>query len=85
MRKFLRGLPHLMDNIKTLHASIVNGNLDNVVHVLEQDANLTRAKDRNGMLPIHLATYYNQTEIVEYLARNFPNSVSLRDHFGRTS
>lgn len=73
-----------MDNIKTLHASIVNGNLDNVVQVLNTDANLTRAKDRNGLMAIHLATYYNQAEVVEYLARNFPNSTTLRDHFGRT-
>ena len=83
-RKFLRGLPSLLDNIKTLHASIVNGEMDNVIRILNIDPNLTRAKDENGLMACHLAAYYGQSEIVEYLARNFNSTVSLRDHFGRT-
>ncbi|KAI1292899.1 Serine/threonine-protein phosphatase 6 regulatory ankyrin repeat subunit B [Halotydeus destructor] len=84
-RKFIRGLPHLMDKIKRLHKAIVIGDLETVQQALTAEPNLTRAKDENGFMPIHLATYHNNREIVEYLCRDFGNSVILRDHSGRTS
>lgn len=78
-RKFLKNLPHLMDNIKTLQASIVNGDLKNVDRILTTDPSLIKAKE-NGLLPIHLATRSNQTEIVDYFIDNFPSTINTRDN-----
>lgn len=76
-RKFLKGLPHLLDNIRTLHASISNGELSNVQRILETDPNLIRAKDENGLMAIHLAVSRDQPEIVDYLLEEFTSSCLL--------
>ena len=78
-RKFLKGLPHLMDQIKTLHASIINGDISNVERILADDSSLVRAKDENGLLPIHIATAHNRPEVVDYLITNYPQSIHLKD------
>lgn len=82
-RKFLKNLPHLMDNIKTLHASIVNGDLENVDRILSNDSSLIRAKDENGLYPIHLAAVSNQVEIVEHMIEKFPYLILLKDNVRR--
>lgn len=78
-RKFLKGLPHLMDQIKTMHASIINGDIGNVERILADDSSLARAKDENGLLPIHIATAHNQPEVVDYFVVNYPQSIHLKD------
>ena len=78
-RKFLKGLPHLMDQIKTLHASIINGDIPNIERILSDDSSLIRAKDENGLLAIHIATAHNRPEVVEYLITNYPQSPQLKD------
>ncbi|RWS09895.1 Tankyrase-1-like protein [Dinothrombium tinctorium] len=83
-RKFLKNLPHFMDNIKTLQASVVNGDLSNCERILQIDSCYLRAKDENGLLPIHSAVYRNQSEIVEYIINKFPNMLNVKDHYGRT-
>ncbi|XP_015786659.1 uncharacterized protein LOC107363890 isoform X2 [Tetranychus urticae] len=83
-RKFLKGLPHLLDSIRTLHASIVNGELANVQRILDTDPNLIKAKDENGLMAIHLAVSRDQQEIVDYLLEKFPSCLQLKDQFGRT-
>lgn len=78
-RKFLKGLPHLLDSIRTLHASIVNGELANVQRILDTDPNLIKAKDENGLMAIHLAVSRDQQEIVDYLLEKFPSCLQLKD------
>ncbi|CAG2100231.1 unnamed protein product [Medioppia subpectinata] len=63
-RKFLKGLPHLMDQIKTLHASVIKGDIPTIERILSDDSSLIRARDENGLLPIHMATAHNQPEVV---------------------
>jgi len=79
-RKFLKGLPHLMDNIKSLHASITNGDISNVERILTDDSSLIRAKDENGLFPIHIAIAHNQPQIVDYMVTNFPQTVHFKDN-----
>lgn len=79
-RKFLKNLPHLLDNIKILHASIYNGDLDNVKRILEVDENLLKAKDESGLMAIHLAVSRNQSEIIEFLVEKYPSIINYKDH-----
>lgn len=79
-RKFLKGLPLLMDNIKSLHASITYGDLNNVDRILNINPSLLRSKDELGLMPIHLATESNQYHIVYYFAEKYPSSVFLKDN-----
>ena len=84
-RKFLKGLPHLMDQIKTLHASTINGDLSNVERILADDSSLIRAKDENGLLAIHIATAHNRPEVVDYFIANYPQCLQLKDSVSLTS
>ncbi|RWS24236.1 Tankyrase-1-like protein, partial [Leptotrombidium deliense] len=85
-RKFLKNLPHFMDNIKTLQASIANGDLTNCQRILQNDKSscYLRAKDENGLLPIHAAVYRNEREIVEFILNKVPSMVNVKDNYGRT-
>ncbi|XP_074595598.1 uncharacterized protein LOC141850780 [Brevipalpus obovatus] len=84
-RKFLKNLPHLLDCIRTLHTSIFNGELNHVKKLLQYDSNLLRAKDETGLMAIHLAVSREQTEIVQYIIKNYPFTLQHRDHYGRTA
>jgi ankyrin repeat protein len=69
-----------MDNIKSLHASIINGDISNVERILTDDPLLIKAKDENGLLPIHIATAHNQPEIVNYMVVKFPATIHFKDN-----
>jgi ankyrin repeat protein len=69
-----------MDNIKSLHASIINGDINNVERILTDDPLLIKAKDENGLFPIHIATAHNQPEIVNYMVVNFPATIHFKDN-----
>lgn len=78
-RKFLKNLPNLLDNIKVLHTSIINDDLNNVKQILDSEGSLIRAKNENGLMAIHLAITKNRPKIVEYLMNKFPITIHLKD------
>uniref|UniRef100_A0A914CDY9 Uncharacterized protein n=1 Tax=Acrobeloides nanus TaxID=290746 RepID=A0A914CDY9_9BILA len=80
---FLDELPNLLNTIENIHKAIRDGNLEQI-KMLMTTKRLGLARDRHGCTPLHNAIIYEQTEIIRYIAANFPAVLNAPDYNKRT-
>ncbi|CAB3403422.1 unnamed protein product [Caenorhabditis bovis] len=83
-QQFLDKLPEYMEKIDSIHKSIKEGNLD-AVKDLMKTKKLAIARDRYGCTPLHSAVVHEHTEIVRFIAGNFPTVLNAPDYNKRTA
>lgn len=80
--------------IDMLHEAVVKGQLRDVQVLLNTTSpaysvlkpkpeNLVISKDSAGIGLLHKAVFYDYPEVVEWLAKNYPNTVHIRDKVRR--
>ncbi|GMT20603.1 hypothetical protein PFISCL1PPCAC_11900 [Pristionchus fissidentatus] len=81
---FLDTMPDVMSKIETIHRAIRDGDLVKVKENMTSKK-LAIARDRHGCTPLHAAVVHEQTEILRYIASNFPSVLNAPDYNKRTA
>ncbi|KAI6240921.1 Ankyrin repeat and Ankyrin repeat-containing domain-containing protein [Aphelenchoides fujianensis] len=82
--EFLEGLTQYQAKIDAIHKAVEEGDVRRVKSLIDRPQ-LSTARDRNGMTPLHKALLYGQTNTVRYLLAKYPQCVNSTDHAGRTA
>uniref|UniRef100_A0A0N4U7Y3 ANK_REP_REGION domain-containing protein n=1 Tax=Dracunculus medinensis TaxID=318479 RepID=A0A0N4U7Y3_DRAME len=80
---FLKNLPKTLDEINFVHKSIKEGDLEKLKNIMKTKK-LALSRNRYGCTPLHTAIIYERTEIVRYIASNFPSVINSPDYNERT-
>lgn len=76
---FLQALPEYLENIDCMHQAVRDGDTSVVAQLATQSRKLTIARDRKGATPLHDAVLYGQTEVLRYIAKNYPHVLNCLD------
>uniref|UniRef100_A0AC34QFB3 Uncharacterized protein n=1 Tax=Panagrolaimus sp. JU765 TaxID=591449 RepID=A0AC34QFB3_9BILA len=82
--EFLDGLTQYQAKIDAIHKAVEEGDVRRVKSLIDR-IQLSTARDRHGMTPLHKALLYGQTNTVRYLLAKYPHCVNCTDHAGRTA
>ncbi|VDN06231.1 unnamed protein product, partial [Thelazia callipaeda] len=82
-KAFLEKLSNYLEQIKEIHKAIRKGELEKVKELLSVKK-LALARNRRGFTPLHTAIVYEQTDIIRYIAINFPSVLNAPDYNKRT-
>ncbi|XP_071108854.1 uncharacterized protein [Haliotis cracherodii] len=82
--KFFKQLPDFMVKVDRVHHSIQRNSLKDLQHVLTHHQ-LAAACDRTGQPPLQKAVIFQRNVIVEYLVEEYPTTLTVTDHTGRTA
>lgn len=77
--EFLDGLQQYQAKIDAIHKAVEEGDVRRVKSLIDRPQ-LSTARDRNGMTPLHKALLYGQTNTVRYLLAKYPHCVNSTDH-----
>uniref|UniRef100_A0A1I8BXT1 ANK_REP_REGION domain-containing protein n=1 Tax=Meloidogyne hapla TaxID=6305 RepID=A0A1I8BXT1_MELHA len=81
---FLKELPSLLSNIDSIHREIREGGIETIKQLIT-NKRLALARDKHGCTPLHTAIIHEQTEIIRFLAANFPLVLNAPDYNKRTA
>jgi ankyrin repeat protein len=82
--EFLEGLTQYQAKIDAIHKAVEEGDVRRVKSLIDR-IQLSTARDRHGMTPLHKALLYGQTNTVRYLLAKYSHCVNCTDHAGRTA
>ncbi|XP_067649385.1 uncharacterized protein [Haliotis asinina] len=82
--KFFKRLPDFMVKVEKVHHSIQRNSLMDLQHFLTHHQ-LAVACDRTGHPPLQKAVIFQRNTIVEYLVKEYPTTLTVTDHTGRTA
>ena len=77
--EFLEGLSQYQSKIDAIHKAVEEGDVRRVKSLIDR-IQLSTARDRHGMTPLHKALLYGQTNTVRYLLAKYPHCVNCTDH-----
>ena len=77
--EFLEGLSQYQSKIEAIHKAVEEGDVRRVKSLIDR-IQLSTARDRHGMTPLHKALLYGQTNTVRYLLAKYPHCVNCTDH-----
>lgn len=77
--EFLDGLTQYQAKIDAIHKAVEDGDVRRVKSLIDR-IQLSTARDRHGMTPLHKALLYGQTNTVRYLLAKYPHCVNYTDH-----
>lgn len=77
--EFLEGLTQYQAKIDAIHKAVEEGDVRRVKSLIDR-IQLSTARDRHGMTPLHKALLYGQTNTVRYLLAKYPHCVNCTDH-----
>lgn len=77
--EFLDGLTQYQAKIDAIHKAVEEGDVRRVKSLIDR-IQLSTARDRHGMTPLHKALLYGQTNTVRYLLAKYPHCVNCTDH-----
>lgn len=70
---------HAQERIRTVHETVVRGNLSEVRQVLTRKR-FALSRDRLGASPLHLAVLHGHTDILHYIVDRFPETLDGPDN-----
>ncbi|VDD96314.1 unnamed protein product [Enterobius vermicularis] len=82
--EFLKGASQYQAKIDAIHKAVDDGDMRRVKSLIDREQ-LSVARDRYGMTPLHKAILHEQTNVVRYLLAKYPSCVNATDHNGRTA
>ncbi|KAH7727798.1 Protein F34D10.6 b [Aphelenchoides avenae] len=82
--EFLEGITQYQAKVDAIHKAVEEGDVRRVKSLIDRPQ-LSTARDRHGMTPLHKALLYGQTNTVRYLLVKYPQCVNCTDHAGRTA
>ena len=62
-----------------MYTAVLKGDIRDVQQTLERKK-LSIARDSMGRCPLHIAVLTENKDIVDYIAKTFPNTVKCKDH-----
>lgn len=65
-------------NLRDMQVLLENGNSSRNIYKISP-AKLVCSKDLNGVTVLHKAVYYDFLDIVEWLVKNYPQTVHIKD------
>lgn len=77
--EFLEGLTQYQAKIDAIHKAVEEGDVRRVKSLIDR-IQLSTARDRHGMTPLHKALLYGQTNTVRYLLAKYSHCVNCTDH-----
>lgn len=83
LKQFASSIPDYLSKIQELFTSVKKGVVRDVQQTLERKK-LALSKDSMGRCPLHIAVLSEHKDVVEYIAKSFPNTVKCKDHMNRT-
>ncbi|XP_064105370.1 uncharacterized protein LOC135214834 isoform X10 [Macrobrachium nipponense] len=83
VRNFLKTVPSYMSKIDLIHDAVEKGNLRDLKALLDR-RKLARSKDAQGVGLLHKAVVHDHRGIVDYLISDYPETLDVTDHEGRT-
>ncbi|XP_045170494.2 uncharacterized protein LOC123532938 [Mercenaria mercenaria] len=84
VKEFTAELPQAKTKVESLHKAVEESKWDTVRELLE-DKKLIKAADRTGLPVLHKAVILGETDIVENIAREFIEALTVTDNMGRTA
>lgn len=84
VRNFLKTVPSYMSKIDLIHDAVEKGNLRDLKALLDR-RKLARSKDAQGVGLLHKAVVHDHRGIVDYLISDYPETLDVTDHEGRTA
>ncbi|OWF51037.1 GRB10-interacting GYF protein 2-like [Mizuhopecten yessoensis] len=81
--KFIDSVPDFQEKMLGVLRAAQTGVVSELQQALEQRQIVT-ARDKYGRGPLHIAVLANQSDVVRYLATNFPETLKARDNMYRT-
>lgn len=86
VKRFLSYVPHFMGMIKSIHAAVVENNIELLRAKTSPPVppQMLNCKDVNGLTPLHKASGLGYTKIVEYLTDTWPTLLHETDNNGKT-
>ncbi|XP_060073544.1 glutamic acid-rich protein-like [Ylistrum balloti] len=81
--RFINSVPDFQKRMATVLKTAQTGVVRNLQQALERRS-LATARDRSGRGPLHVAILANQSDAVQYLISNFPETLKARDNMYRT-
>ncbi|XP_039275194.1 uncharacterized protein LOC120349296, partial [Nilaparvata lugens] len=91
VRRFLKAVPAYLARIDLVQEAVTRGKLDDLKRLLSEEAdtkhrrklqnsrNLALCRDQNGTGLLHKAVTGGHLEIAEWLIKNYPSTVHIRD------
>jgi ankyrin repeat protein len=79
VQDFLELVPTYMAKIRTVHETVIRGNLNEVKHVLTRKR-FALSRDHFGASPLHLAVLHGHIEVMVYIIAQFPETINGPDN-----
>jgi hypothetical protein len=79
VQDFLELVPTYMAKIRTVHETVIRGNLNEVKHVLTRKR-FALSRDHFGASPLHLAVLHGHLEVMLYIITQFPETIDGPDN-----
>lgn len=83
MKSAFRANNCFQETIDNIHKAAKEGDL-NIVKQLMTTKRLALARDRHGCTPLHTAMIYEQSEIIRFIAAQFPSVLNAPDYVRRS-
>ena len=83
VQEFLDLVPAYLLKIKTIHDTVVRGNLNEVRQILTRKR-FALSRDHVGASPLHLAVLHGHIDLLIYIITEFPETIDGPDNDGRT-
>jgi len=85
VKEFLENVDKFEGKIARIHRAVTMGSLEDLHQFLDRKK-YALAKDRKtGVGILHKAVLYGHHDVIKYIAPNFPKTMALTDHNGRTA
>ncbi|KAK6617920.1 hypothetical protein RUM43_014149 [Polyplax serrata] len=86
VKRFLEGVPHVLNAIKDVHAAAISGDMDEFVKKSSHPVpvEILGSKDLNGLSPLHKAAGLGHLDIVKNIIERSPEIILSVDNEGRT-
>jgi hypothetical protein len=71
----------VQEKIDNIHKAVREGDMHQFKQLVDR-RKLAMARDRMGCTPLHDAIVYEQTDVVRYIASNYPTVLNAPDYVG---
>ena len=79
VQDFLELVPTYMSKIRSVHDTVVRGNLNEVKQVLTRKR-FALSRDHTGASPLHLAVLHGHLDVMLYIISQFPETINGPDN-----
>lgn len=84
VQEFINNIPAFQEKIESIHNAVEEGSLRTLQEIMNRKKYALAKEKDTGATILHKAIIYGHSDIINYLAANFPNTLTIKDCMGRT-